>query len=357
MKLNVDLFKKILAVCLFLFFVVGVYLGGDLFKNFKYIKDPQVLNLLIYNNFISPETIREIEADNNLKINVDFAESLFDLEGKLKDPKSKYDLISIYSFQALQLDEEARLQPINWSMIKNQKNISPDFMSLGGDEIAKKLLPLSWGVNGFAYDPQIFSEKLDSWDAVFKTLETDDRILLYDIPVSLYQVGLLKIQMGQKQQKNPAPDQNLEVLLKNLLKVASLYHFGGQKIQDMKPYSLVELSLVSKKDPQLESFKFVIPKEGGLFWTLNLAEPRFAPHPKEIAIFLNAILEKKAALSILKSSHLSTTSQILNGEEIDANLKAQYIREIPLTSLKFQMSFPDASLFSQLINQSINDVQ
>lgn len=359
MKLNLGLFKKILALCLVIFFAIGVYLGGGIFRNFKYIKDPQVLNLLFYNNFISLDTIHEIENDNNLKINVDFADSLFELEEKLKDPKSKYDLISIYSFQALELDEEARLQPINWAMIKNQKNISPDFMSLGGDEIAKKLLPISWGVNGFMYDPEKFSEAVESWSDVFKDLDSSEHMLLFDIPISVHQLGLLKIQSAQKRTGKPAQltapqNQNLESLLKNLLQNAKLYHFANRKLTNVKEEAVVEISLGQEKNPELTGFKFVIPKEGGLFWTLNLAEPRFAPHPKEIATFLNAVLEKKTALEILKSSHFSSTSQILNAEDIEPNLKALYIRDIPLTSLKFQMSFPDSGLFSQLIEQTTN---
>ena len=127
---------------------------------------------------------------------------------------------------------------------------------------------------------------------------------------------------------------------------------GDQKIPDTENFAVIEMSHAEiRLDKTFEGFKFVIPKEGGLFWTLNLAEPRFAPHPKELAIFLGAILEKKAALAILNCDHFSSTSQTLNGESIDPRLKAQYIREIPLTSLKFQTSFADASLFSQLIDQ------
>ncbi len=353
MKLNMNLFKKILVGCLLVFFGGGLFLGGNLFKNFKYIKEPQTLNLLLYSHFIPPETIKEIESENNLKINVDFADSLYEIEDKLKDPKAKYDLVSIYSFQAIQLDEEARLQPINWSFIKNQKNISSDFMSLGGDDLAKKLLPLSWGVNGFAYDSSQFSDPVDSWESVLTHLGPKNHILLFDIPLSLYQLGTLNNLLRSKSQaKAVAPEQNIKNLLNSLLKFSDLYHLGSGKLPDAEKFVLVEMSHAEiHSDKGLENFKFVIPKEGGLFWTLSLAEPRFAPHPKELAIFLGAILEKKSALAILNFDHLSTTSQTLNSESIDPRLKSQYIREIPLTRIKFQSNFNDSALFSQLIEE------
>lgn len=353
MKLNFLLFKKILGACLFVFFAFGVFFGSDLLKNFKYIKDPQALNLLLYNKVIPRESLKEIESEYNLKINIDYADSLFDIEDKLKDPKAKYDIISIYSFQALDLNEEARLQPINWSLVKNLKNISSDFMNLGGAEISKKLLPLSWGVNGFAYDSKKMTDPIDSWAAAFSKLGPKDRFLLFDIPLSLYHLGLQYNQMKTKgTSKSLNSEQNLKALLSNLLKFSDLYHLGDQNIPDATNFTLIETSqIVESLKPSLDSYKFVIPKEGGLFWTLNLAEPRFAPHPKEVAIFLGAILEKKVALAILNFGHASTTSITLNTEPIDPRLKAQFIREIPLTKLKFQTSFSDSNLFSHLIDQ------
>ncbi len=350
MKLNLSLFKNILAVCLLGFFAIGAFMGGNLFNNFKFIKEPQPLNLLIYNHFISPEVFHDIENNYNLKINVDYADSLFEIEDKLKDPKAKYDLISIYSFQALELDEEARLQPINWSLIKNLKNISSDFMSLGGDELSKKLLPLSWGVNGIAYDESKFEGPIESWEQVLIQLPAKEHILLMDIPLSLFQLGQLK---SKSLQKNAASEQNLKNALSNLMKFADLYHLGSAHIPLVRNYALIEAAQAGlPKETAMKSFKFVIPKEGGLFWTLNLAEPRFAPHPKEIAVFLGAILEKKVALSILNFGGASSTSLTLNDENVDPKLKAQFIREIPLTKLKFQTSFPDAGLFSQLIEEA-----
>ncbi len=332
-------------------FAGGIFVGGSFLKSFRYIKPPQVLNLLTYHFFLPPELIKDIESEYNLKINSETAESIAELEEKLRDTKAKYDLVSLFSFQALQLDEEARLQPINWSLVQKQDRISSDFLNLGGDEIAKKLLPISWGLNGFAYDSKKFTEAPTSWEDVLSSLDSNEKVLLYDIPVSLFNLSQLYDQLGQKTKKT-ASEKNLKNLLTHLFKVADTYHIGEKLPVNLSSYSAIEMMSTDFHPEKLTAdFKYVLPKEGALFWTLNLAEPRFAAHPKEIAIFLNALLEEKNALSILKFNHLSTTFKKIPDDGIDPKLKAEYIREIQLTSLKFQNNFADAGIFSQLINE------
>ena len=354
MKIDIALFKKLLGLCVLAFFGFGAFYGGELFRNFKYMKEPQALNLLLYSHMISPEAIQDIAKDLNLKISIDYAESLFEIEDKLKDPKAKYDLISIYSFQAIELNEEARLQALNWSMIKNLKNISSDFLSLGGDEISKKLLPLSWGVNGFAYDSTKFTSAVDSWGSVLVKLGPKDRIMLFDIPLSLYHFGQLLKQHKLKQSlKSNSGEQNMKAMLDGILAFSKLYHLWSREFPNPQEVSIIEMP--QSKENFLKDyphFKFVIPKEGGLFWTLNLAQPRFAPHPREASLFLGAVLEKKYALEILNYGKASSTSLTLNADPIDQRLKAQYIREIPLINLRFQKNIEDSALFTQLIDEA-----
>lgn len=354
MKFNLANFKKVLFSSLLIFFAVGVFVGGRFLKHFNYIKNPQVLSILSYHFFLPAELIREIESEYNLKINFESAETITELEEKLRDPKTKFDLVSLFSFQALQLDEEARLQPINWSLIKKQENISNDFMSLGGDELAKKLFPLAWGINAVVYDTKKFAPGLASWEEILSQLGPKDRVLLFEIPMSIFNLSQVSEQLKLKT-KSPHKipnDQNFKILINNLMRFSDLYHIRDKNTVSFDKYVAYEMLLSDLRRTQLdERFKLLLPREGALFWTLNLAEPRFAPHPKEIAVFLNALLEKQSALEILTYNHLATTNRSLDSENIEASLKAQYIREVPLTSLKFQNSFPDANIFSQLINQ------
>jgi spermidine/putrescine-binding protein len=357
LKFNLKLFKRIVILVLLGSFIGGIVVGTSFLKNFKYIKNPQILNLLTYRFFLPPALLKEIENDYNLKINSETVDSISELEEKLKDTKAKYDLVSLFSFQALQLDEEARLQPINWSLVTRQDRISSDFLNLGGDEIAKKLLPLSWGINGFAYNTKIFSTAPTSWAEVFLKLDSQNKILIYDIPLSVYNLSLEYDQLNQKSKK-ASLEKNLKSLINHLLSVAKIYRTGNPPPQNFAEYVAFEM-MSSEANAQVlgDHFKFIVPSEGALFWTLNLAEPRFAAHPKEIAIFLNAILAEKNALAILQFNHLSTTyknleGKNLDGEKIEPNLKAEYIREIPLTSLKFQNNFPESGIFSQLMNEA-----
>lgn len=355
MKFNLKLFKRLIIFFLAISFVGGIFVGTSFLKNFKYIKNPQVLNLLTYKFFLPPNLIKDIESEYNLKINSETVDSISELEEKLKDTKAKYDLVSLFSFQALQLDEEARLQPINWSLVTHLDRISSDFLNLGGDEIAKKLLPLCWGINGFAYNMQKFSTPPNSWADGITKLDSKNKMLVFDIPISVYTLSQEYDQLTLKT-KRSAPEKNLKNLLTHFMNIAQIYHVGEPLPDNFNDFGLIEMMSVQMTSSLLknrsgaENYKFVLPQEGALFWTLNLAEPRFAAHPKEIAIFLNAILAEKNALSILQFNHLSTTYKNLEGAQVEPELKAEYIRQIPLTSLKFQNNFPDSGIFSQLMN-------
>lgn len=353
--------RHILIIAAGLSFVIGTLFGTQYFKNFSFTKKRGDLRILTYKNILSQELLESIAIEQNLKIEIDTAQDQIEFNEKFRDARNKYDLIIPFLHQAANFDEEARLQVFNWSLLTNKENLSPDFLNTGGTELSRKLLPIAWGVNGILYDSQFISSKPQTWLEIINSLKKT-KIRLYDIPPNLFRLSLLR---RSKPKRIENDNINYKELVSDLLQFSQLtklnLEFSNEltmpnfeKIQAFEINRTEALRLL--KSEKQDRYIFILPNDGAYFWTLNIAQPRFATHTNEAARFINSFLEVHHAYLFTKNFKQASTNRLLEATDIESYLKASEIRQIPLTNLKYITSFPESEIFTPLIQQSPKDV-
>ena len=111
-------------------------------------------SLKIYNwsDYVDPETIKDFEKNNGIKVGYDLYDSNESLEAKVLTGKSGYDLVVPSNSHVGRQIKAGAYQEINKSLIPNYGNIDPTLLKMleGVDPGNKFAVPYFWGINTMA---------------------------------------------------------------------------------------------------------------------------------------------------------------------------------------------------------------
>lgn len=256
--------------------------------------NPQVKTLNLYNwtTYIDPEVIQQFEQKFNAKVKYDTFESNESLYAKIKAGNPGYDIIVPSDYMVKIMVGDNLVEKLNLTNIPNRKNLSPRFQDLSYDRNNQHSIPYQWGTQGIGYNIKATGGEIDSWAALFDPKYRGRVAFLDDMRASL---GIILIYKGfslnttSKEEINQAK----EALIANRDNILAFHPDTGQDLLAQKQVDLVaeysgDIFQLMAKDPDI---RYVIPKEGTIFWTDNLVIPKNAPHKELAEQFINFILE------------------------------------------------------------------
>ena len=122
--------------------------------------------LFYYNwaQYVNPKTYAAFTKATGVKVKKGFYDSNETLHAKLKGGARGYDLVCPTGYMTKVLIAEKRLQPLDWSLLKNvTKNVDPKFHNTPDDPKSTYSVVKDWGTTGFMYRTDKIKERPTSW--------------------------------------------------------------------------------------------------------------------------------------------------------------------------------------------------
>jgi spermidine/putrescine transport system substrate-binding protein len=299
------------------------------------------LHLFTWPDYIDPALIVEFESAYGVELLIDYYDTNEAMMAKLQaGGTGQYDLIvgSDYAIEAL--GGAALLQPLDHAAIPNLRNLAARFRDAPYDPGNVYSAAYQWGTTGVGVRSDLVdTTKLEpSWELLFDpasqagpfTMLSDVRetiaaalIYLGHSPNAtaedeLAEAERLLVAQRERLLTYAAPATSRDLLASGDAVVA--HAFSGDVLQ------------VADEVP---SIRYLIPREGSIVWTDNLAIPKGAPEPRLAGLFINFILDAQVGARLSDYTRYATPN--------DASL--------PLVSAELRADpaiYPDSAVMSRL---------
>jgi spermidine/putrescine transport system permease protein len=269
----------------------------------------KVLNLYIWSNYISPETVHKFEERYGVHVNVDLYDTNEAMLAKVQTGNVAYDLLCPSNYPIELLVRQGLLRPLDHSALPHLGNVDPRFLDKAYDPGNRYSVPYFWGTAGIAYDRKRVGV-VDSWGALWDP-RWRGRILMLDDPRET--LGAALKWMGHS--LNTTDPALLAAAQRRLLDQKPLVKtYNSSNFEDVLLSRDVwlaqgwngQFAKIMDADPDIE---YVIPKEGGSLFIDSLAIPAAAPHPALAHAFIDFTLEAEISAEICRTMRYSTPNR------------------------------------------------
>ena len=261
------------------------------------------LNLYTWDTYIGKHTLADFERASGSHVNISLFANNDELFAKLRGGNPGYDLIVPSNDFVERLQQAGSLIELDHAKIPNMANIDPRFLNPPFDPGRKVSVPYTWIVTGIGYRKSKVDGVPDSWKWVLDSDRYKGRIgLLSDAPDLC---RLVEIYQGQ----NPnvfdagALKAAQDLLIRQKHNVAVFHDDNGQDLLLAGDIDIVieyngDIAQVMREDKDLA---FVLPREGSLIQSDQLAIPKGAPNPDAAHAFINYLLSAEAGADISRT--------------------------------------------------------
>lgn len=238
-----------------------------------------------------------------------------------------YDVIVLNNEYVAVAIKEALLARLDYSVITNFRNISPNFRDLIYDPQNQFSVPYNWGTLGIVVNPQKVSRPITRWADLWDAEFIGKLVMWNGIHTT---IGMTLKMLGYD-----ANSTNFDELAE-----------AERKLMELKPSVLAfvgasanVVSLLTEGDGVIAlgyvgdvfvaqdagfTFEYIIPEEGTLVWGDNFAIPANSPNIYTAQVFINYLLRPDVGAKILEYNYYSTPNEGV------APLVAEDLRNNPL---------------------------
>lgn len=168
-----------------LFFLVLFLISSNCTKKTEQTEAVQAkaageINLAIWSNYISAETIQKFTEKTGIKVNVSNYSSNEDLLAKIQVGGSGIDMAVPSDYMVEILSKQGLLHTLDKSKIPNLSNVSQELLAQDFDSTNSFSVPYSWTTSGIAVNRDLFKGKLESWKDVLENNELKGKVSLLD---------------------------------------------------------------------------------------------------------------------------------------------------------------------------------
>jgi len=297
------LFDKVLIV-LFVLFVLLFFLYLPSVVRFE----EKSINVYMFTEYISPDSIRDFEKETGIKVYVQYCESNEELYAKFKVNEGiGYDLIAPSDYMVQLLMRDDLLQKIDQKKLTNFAQLDPAMLHHYFDPDNSYSVPLTWSVYGIVYDKLLLTNPTANigFDYIFKNPEDlvhsmlvkkPYEICMFDDPREVFLLAahyLLKKITNLNEQDFAA----VEHLLINQKRWVECYtNFG---LRYFLEGNIISCAVTSSRyvSSILEAgsgrFGFKIPESGSMFVIENFAIPVHSKKTAMVHKFIDFMISRK----------------------------------------------------------------
>jgi spermidine/putrescine transport system substrate-binding protein len=335
-----------LLIVIALSFTLGVSWGIKLHREREEalgrMRPANEVKILAYRGLITPQLLKTFHSRTGIRARVKEVATPEELWNELESSKTGEgpDVVSLFSYQVPLANQLGRIQPVDLTRLPNMSAISPDFLDLPGDRSLGRVVPVLWGLSGMLLDRERAGQFV-SWSEILRDPTLKNKVGLLPSTADFLRL-VAPVESREKTSIN-----HLDRAISPWLGHAKLSnHFLSPKsllTETDKPLALMishgESAFKPLNGPE---WKFVIPREKATLWVLSFALARDAKAETESHQFLDFLLERKTAISLIHDYRQASTNRRIEQEKIDPRLKPSYIREFPLSQMVLLQDFSRA---------------
>jgi spermidine/putrescine transport system substrate-binding protein len=323
------------------FFIVFLYTALAIFFAYSqqlvdkiYTPSQKSLSLFLFSDVVTEEILKRFQEETGIKVNVKYCDTDAEIWTQLYASGGiGYDIISPTDHMVERMKKDNLLYKIDLDKITNYKNIEPFFNRETG--IQRQLsVPFSWSFHGIGYRKSYFiklgfDKTPDSWKYVFEPylllaensiakdlthltkLLAKYKICMVDEPLDILFIANLYFNATTED----FSQKNLDVLIEKLVAQKSFIRaYTSSNISyylTRVSHCVLAISAHMKVASKVleERFSFLIPQEGSVMTSQNLAIPKYSENVELAHQFINYILEDKTQRLLFEESGFLPTNK------------------------------------------------
>jgi spermidine/putrescine transport system substrate-binding protein len=298
--------------------------------------DQAVLRLYNWEDYLDPELAAEFGARHGVRIEETYFESDTERDRRLAgNGASGFDLVVVDQAQLPVYRDRGWIAPIDTARVPGLRHYDPRWRR-EADGSATHAVPFGWGTTGIAYRADLVKTPPTSWLDLFRPAAgLCGKVMVFDDPRELTGAALKAIGLSANSAEPGAYAQVDHLLKAQRPCVASYGTPGTDDDSELLGDAVWAAMNYNSNANQLRAInpdiRFVLPKEGGLFWVDYLAVLS-ASRQKPLAFaFLEFLSDPAIAVRVAEFSQAATP-----------NLAARAL--LPVAVGKDQSIYPSAAV-------------
>lgn len=262
-------------------------------------EEPKV-NFYNWDTYIGETTLSDFEKQTGIEANMSLFADNDELFAKLREGNPGFDVIVPSDTYVARMIAADMLEPLNYDMIPNNKNLSPLFMDADYDPGRKYSVTYMWGTMGVGYRKSAAPDGVTSWRQIFESDEFAGRMAILSESSSMIGMASMYLGTGMNPATKEEIDAAVDLLIAQKPRFKTIAEDNGQDLLlsgevDVTIEWSGDIGQVMLEDDDID---YAIPQEGSLIWADNLSIPTGAPHPMNAHKFINYILDPQVGALI-----------------------------------------------------------
>ncbi|MDO5337679.1 MAG: extracellular solute-binding protein [Eubacteriales bacterium] len=268
--------------------------------------------LKVYNagEYIDLALVEQFEKEYQCTVIYETFESNEMMYTKLSSGET-YDILIPSDYMIERLIKEEYLQPLDWDLIPNKKNLLPDVMNRSYDTGNRYSAPYFWGTVGILYDTAKVDEKdlEDGWELLCNPKYAGD-IYMYDSERDSFMVALKALGYSMNTTDQKEIEAAYQWLIEQRETMDPIYA-GDDVIDNMisgnKAMAVIysgDACYIMSENPDMNYFT---PSEGTNIWYDAMVLTRDCSNVELAHEFINFMLDEKSALANTQEVGYSST--------------------------------------------------
>jgi spermidine/putrescine transport system substrate-binding protein len=288
----------------------------------------KTLRILTWSEYFKPEVIAPFETKTGIKVQLDFMsnneELLAKVQSSVQGNQAGYDLILPTDYMVTTLVRLKLIKAIEKSKVTVLENFEPRFLNPEFDPGNSHSIPFAWGTTGLAiFDNQVpaeFKGKEIGWKDFYENPAFKNKVTLLDDQREVIHTALLALGKNWNSATEADITAAFDYLKKHKSQIKAFVAEGSPAIEAkdapmIHAYSGDVLALAQ----EMESLRYVLPKEGATVWTDNFAIPVNGQADDLAYQFINHVLEAQGA-AVFTNATFYLTPNIKSLDFIEAAL-------------------------------------
>lgn len=292
------------------------------------------LHIYAWSGEIPASTVSAFEKATGIKTTVDTFDSNETMVSKLQAGASGYDLVEPSQYAVQELAQLNLIAPLDKSRLSNFKNLMPMFQDPVYDRGDKYSIPWIWGTTGLAYNDKYVKGPVTSWKALWNPaykghiLMLDNMLAAY---IAAFQVNGYNFNTTDKTQIAKATQSLMQqrslLMGYNATNFAQLLSQGQCWICEAWNSNITPVAASNKH------IHYVLPSEGGSFWTDGFVLLKSAKNTDAAYQWLNFVLDAKVAAAASNGADFAVANEAAM-PYIKASIRNDPTIYTPLSELK-----------------------